>query len=149
MKRWLLMALMLIAACGSTLIKVPSLGLAIYPVNLTLTEKELLSAAVMVWNQSLHREIIYFAKDCCVPISAVSAYLDPYRIGETRRGLFTTVSFKRTGDLIETWKTLTHELGHALGLRHNPDPNSVMYFQTGNAWKPTEEDLEMVRKLWL
>ncbi len=37
--------------------------------------------------------------------------------------------------------TLTHEMGHALGLSHNDDKSSIMYPQTTNILKPSNKDI--------
>ena len=40
----------------------------------------------------------------------------------------------------------THELGHALGLAHNPDKQSVMYYQGGST-QPDAHDYQVLRQL--
>ncbi len=40
----------------------------------------------------------------------------------------------------------THEIGHSLGLAHNPDPRSVMY-PSGGTSKPDGQDYQILRSL--
>jgi chaperonin cofactor prefoldin len=43
--------------------------------------------------------------------------------------------------------TLAHEMGHALGLSHNTNPNSIMYAQTTSTTTPTQDDLNALEKV--
>ena len=41
-----------------------------------------------------------------------------------------------------------HELCHAIGLSHSPDPDSVMYIPIRRCVLPSPEDIAAVRELW-
>lgn len=43
--------------------------------------------------------------------------------------------------------TLAHELGHSLGLEHNPNPRSIMYYQTSQTILPTSDDLSALQAI--
>ncbi len=45
-------------------------------------------------------------------------------------------------------KIVTHELGHVLGLEHNPNPDSVMYWRVGPSLLPDSRDLAEVWANW-
>lgn len=47
----------------------------------------------------------------------------------------------------EFFRTLAHELGHARGLQHIPNPKALMYQNTTQAVVATEEDLEALENI--
>jgi hypothetical protein len=46
----------------------------------------------------------------------------------------------------ELTHTLAHELGHAVGLDHNPDTTSIMFSKTNNVITPSQADLDALRE---
>lgn len=42
--------------------------------------------------------------------------------------------------------TITHEMGHALGLPHNSNPNSIMYYKSSDTLTPTAEDIAALKE---
>lgn len=43
--------------------------------------------------------------------------------------------------------TLTHELGHSLGLGHSQNKNAIMYFKTNQSVKLSEDDIQVLQEL--
>jgi hypothetical protein len=50
-------------------------------------------------------------------------------------------------DQNEFLHTLTHEMGHALGLNHNQDKESIMYPQTTDVLKPSDSDIAELNEI--
>jgi len=50
-------------------------------------------------------------------------------------------------DQNEFLHTLTHEMGHALGLNHNPNKESIMYPQTTSVLKPSTSDISDMNEI--
>lgn len=52
-----------------------------------------------------------------------------------------------TSNQAELIHTLAHEFGHALGLQHNSNSQSIMYANTVNTLTPTQDDLNALKSL--
>ena len=49
----------------------------------------------------------------------------------------------------EVYTTMLHEIGHAIGLNHSQDPESVMYYGVNVIQEVSEEDLRLLKELYL
>ena len=48
----------------------------------------------------------------------------------------------------EEYETMIHEIGHALGLGHTKNPESVMYPTVGENRKITQEDIDLIYQIY-
>lgn len=48
----------------------------------------------------------------------------------------------------DVYAAMLHEIGHALGLEHNPDKNSIMYYSTTGRSELSEKDIKNLKALY-
>lgn len=57
-------------------------------------------------------------------------------------------NFNRVLSETEVYATMLHEIGHALGLEHNPNKNSIMYYSTTGRYELSEIDIKNFKTLY-
>ena len=57
-------------------------------------------------------------------------------------------NFNRVLSETDVYATMLHEIGHALGLAHNLDKNSIMYYSTTGRSELSEMDIENFKTLY-
>lgn len=127
-----------------------------------------ISAAVSTWSEggsALHFTVVTGKGDCRqsrdqIQICEATSEDISHKGAEGEQGLFVPRFGRRHDyrsaivlvcsdcDIDQSRMTViaTHELGHALGLAHNPDPESVMYYLGGSP-QPDSRDYQILRQL--
>jgi len=73
---------------------------------------------------------------------------DTYAAGEIRFDTAEAWSTDRNATAMNFYAVALHEIGHAIGIEHSHDPNTIMYFETGGATDLTASDIAAGRAVY-
>jgi hypothetical protein len=124
-----------------------------------------LSAPIKAWNKALDRLALYQAQTCVLPYALVikASADDPIVCAEDDCNAITTLVYDKLGvvsaALVEIdpdvrpadlLRTITHELGHVLGLGHSSTEVSVMWPTAAglSPWFIIDEDVRGVEAIY-
>ena len=129
-----------------------------HPVQLIVTRtaeakyaKEI-TEAIWAWNDAVGCEVLEWPKECtqnCVYVQTNFSHENFTELVWSPELLITRayVSLDANGSLMR--RVVTHELGHVLGLNHNEDPMTVMFFMAlSSAWELSDGDVETLKLLY-
>lgn len=80
-------------------------------------------------------------------IDTYNTFLLQHPEGGIYSGASNTITLFFNNSKDEVIHTLAHEMGHALGMNHVPDPNAIMYFKVNNSLTPSPDDMKELARV--